>query len=169
MQHFLTMANYNIWANRRYFGLCSQLSEQDYKLDRKVFFGSIHNTLNHILLVDILWLARLKESESNVHSLDQILHNDFESLQETRTSEDQKLLSYLNNLEPSRMKNPIAYRRLTGKIVEETVEDILISLFTHQIHHRGQVHAMLTQSNLNNSDLPDLDVVDYLDEAKLSV
>ncbi len=169
MQHFLTMANYNMWANRQYFSLCSKLSEEDYKLDRKVFFRSIHNTLNHILLVDILWMARLKGSEPDIHSLDQILHDDFESLQAARTLEDQHLLSYLNQLENSSLKNLIVYRRFTGNIAEETVEDILLTLFTHQVHHRGQVHAMLTQSSYSNSEMPDLDLVNYLDEASLSV
>ena len=45
------LARYNRWANRRLLAACAELSEDDYKRDRRAFFGSIHRTLNHILQV----------------------------------------------------------------------------------------------------------------------
>ena len=39
---------------------------------------------------------------------------------------------------------------------------VLITLFNHQTHHRGQITCMLTQADI---DPGDLDVTDFLDDA----
>ena len=49
-----TAAQYNKWANNRIYNCLKQLSDDERKKDRKAFFKSIHNTLNHILLADLL-------------------------------------------------------------------------------------------------------------------
>ncbi len=163
MPVFLTMANYNTWTNAHIFALCAKLSEQEYRKDLGAFFGSVHNTLNHILLVDILWLGRLKgENIGHIHALDQILHDDLESLSEARVKGDQALIDYIRNLQGGDLERTFSYTRMNGISDTGTVQDILLTLFNHQTHHRGQVHAMLTQSGIAKSDMPDLDLVDYL-------
>jgi len=52
MDIFPMLARFNEWANERIYGACAKLSDEDYKKDRRAFFGSIHNTLNHLLVVD---------------------------------------------------------------------------------------------------------------------
>ncbi len=49
------MARFNAWVNRRVYGCVAGLSDADYRKDRKAYFGSIHNTLNHLLVVDRAW------------------------------------------------------------------------------------------------------------------
>jgi uncharacterized damage-inducible protein DinB len=51
-EHLRRMARYNAWANRRLYAACAQLSEAEYKKPRPAFFGSIHGTLNHLLIGD---------------------------------------------------------------------------------------------------------------------
>ena len=163
MKNVLIMSNYNTWVNEHIFELCSTLSDDDYRMDRKSFFGSIHNTLNHILLVDILWLARLNGYEDeSFHSLDQILYHEFDELRKVRVEEDRKLGKFVENLDNEDLEMPVKYRRMSGQQGEETVHEVLLTLFNHQTHHRGQIHTMLTQIGIKNSDMPDLDVVDYL-------
>ena len=163
MKYLSTMANYNTWVNGQYFDLCDGLSAREYRLDRKSFFGSIHNTLNHILVVDILWLARLNEKKPrSIGSLDQILYDDFDELRAERDSQDQLLVEYVARLERSDLSRKLTFHRMDGRAGTETIEDMLLTLFNHQTHHRGQVHTMLTQSGIANSEMPGIDVVDYL-------
>lgn len=54
-----TMASYNRWMNEKLYDVCSTMPDEARKSDRKAFFGSIHQTLNHILLADRIWLGRL--------------------------------------------------------------------------------------------------------------
>ena len=48
-----TAAQYNEWANNRLYNALNDLSDEDRRKDRRAFFRSIHNTMNHILLADI--------------------------------------------------------------------------------------------------------------------
>ncbi len=163
MRYISTMSNYNTWANLRIFELCADLNDYEYRLDRKSFFGSIHHTLNHILLVDILWLARLNYEEPYaIESLRQILYEDFDELRGERVRQDQKLTDYFLSVDSSELSRTLRFRRMDGTHCEGVVEDFIATLFNHQTYHRGQIHTMLTQSGISNSDMPDLDVVDYL-------
>ncbi len=164
MNTFLTLVHYNAWSNAQIFDLCAKLTDLDYRQDRKVFFGSIHNTLNHILLVDILYLSRLKGTSANhIHSLDQILYGDLATLTAARKKKDQMLTEYVQNLHSESLGELISYQRMDSQsTVTHTVQEILLTLFNHQTHHRGQVHAMVTQAGINKNDLPGIDLVDYL-------
>ena len=46
------LARYNTLANRRLYEACASLSDAERKEDRPDFFGSIHGTLNHIMVGD---------------------------------------------------------------------------------------------------------------------
>jgi uncharacterized damage-inducible protein DinB len=54
------LAGYNRWMNDKLYALCGTLTDAERKLDRKAFFGSIHGTLNHLLLADRGWLSRFR-------------------------------------------------------------------------------------------------------------
>ena len=166
MNNIALMARFNAWANDRLYGCVAGLSEGAYRKDRKAYFGSIHNTLNHLLVVDRLWTGRLKETDHGIESLDQILHDDFDSLRGARKTEDQGLVDLVDGLSEAALQSPVTYRRMIGEGTHKTRRDhILITLYNHQTHHRGQVHAMLTQQGV---DPPPLDVIHLLEELDLS-
>ncbi len=167
MKNLLVMANYNTWVNAQIFEVCRKISDDQYRKDLGAFFGSIHNTLNHILLVDLLYLGRLKgEANDHIQSLKQVLYDDLDSLVNARVEVDRKLTEYVQRLSENDLNRLVRYSRMSGEVCEENVEDILLTLFNHQTHHRGQVHAMLTQSGIENNEMPNIDLVDYLVSAK---
>jgi uncharacterized damage-inducible protein DinB len=49
-EHFKQLAAYNRWANARLYAAALDLSELSYRLHTGVYFGSLHGTLNHLLL-----------------------------------------------------------------------------------------------------------------------
>ena len=50
--HPRLMARHSRWANARLYDAVALLDAEDYHADRPAFFGSIHNTLSHILVGD---------------------------------------------------------------------------------------------------------------------
>ncbi len=163
MKHLMMLANYNTWVNTEIFKLCAELSDEDYRKDRSVFFGSIHATLNHLLLVDMIWLGRMKgQPVESIHSLDQTLFDDFESLSNVRNDIDKQLIDYVSSLDEDNLEKSFSYTRMTGASGESNTHESLLTLFNHQTHHRGQVHAMLTQAGVDKHAMPDIDIVDYL-------
>ena len=162
MSHFALMARFNEWANARLYGAVARLSEEDYRADRRLFFGSVHRTLNHLMVVDRIWTRRIGGEPHGIASLDAQLHDGFEALRKARIEEDRRLIRQIDALDAAALKRPVRYRRIIGSGEAETrCDHILITLFNHQTHHRGQVHAALTQ---NGIEPPPLDVVFFLDE-----
>jgi len=159
------MARFNAWVNKRVYGCVAGLSDADYRRDRKAYFGSIHNTLNHLLVVDRTWTSRIRSVDHGIKSLDQILYHDFDSLRAARVAEDAALIELVDGLSDQELQRPVTYRSLAGDGSHTNrCDHILITLFNHQTHHRGQIHAMLTQQDI---DPPPLDVIHFLAEADL--
>ena len=60
LEHVRRMARYNAWANGRLYDACATLPPAEYYAARPSFFGSLHATLNHILVGDSVWLGRAR-------------------------------------------------------------------------------------------------------------
>ncbi len=165
MNNIALMARFNAWVNKRVYGCVAGLSDADYRKDRKAYFGSIHNTLNHLLVVDRAWTCRIKGVAHGLKGLDQILYDDFASLRAARKIEDAALIELVDGLSDEELQRPVTYRPMSGDGSHSNRCDrILVTLFNHQTHHRGQIHAMLTQQDI---DPPPLDVIVFLAEAGL--
>ena len=160
MNQYSLMARFNAWANLRLYECAARLPEEAYRADRKAFFGSVHRTLNHLLVVDRLWSGRIESVDRGICALDQILYDDFASLRAARRKEDEHLVAFVDGLGEERLGATVRFRAITnGGIYDARTDHILLTLFNHQTHHRGQVHVMMTQAGVIP---PPLDVVDYL-------
>ncbi|MHA1566285.1 MAG: DinB family protein [Alphaproteobacteria bacterium] len=161
-EHFRRFAQYNAWANGRLYDACGMLPEPEYLAERGAFFGSIHGTLNHILVGDRAWMARLEGVASTITSLDEILHRDLASLRGAREQEDGRIIAYVDGLSAARLAEDLHYASVAGDRFVTPVGQVLAHLFNHQTHHRGQVHDLLSQTNVAP---PPLDLMYYLREA----
>ena len=90
-EHFKQLAAYNRWANARLYAAALDLSELSYRLHTGVYFGSLHGTLNHLLLTDRLWLKRLTGEGDLPNDLNAILYEDRIELTKARIAEDNRL------------------------------------------------------------------------------
>ncbi len=147
-QHFQMLASYNTLANRKLYQVCSQLSDAQRKQIRPAFFKSIHGTLNHIMIGDRIWMGRFKGQEMASTGLDAILYHDFEVLQKMRELEDKTIEVFVSNLSEGFFSNTITYVNNQGKAYKDPAQLLLAHFFNHQTHHRGQIHDMLTQTEI---------------------
>jgi uncharacterized damage-inducible protein DinB len=144
--HFQMLARYNRIANERLFAKCAQLDDAEYRKPRVGSFGSIHGLLNHILLGDRRWMGLFEGGQRETPPLDQILYEDFSALRSARLREDARMESFFAGLDAAFWIRPLAYTNNRGKDYVETAHVACSHLFNHQTHHRGQVHAMLSQT-----------------------
>ena len=157
--NFQLLANFNTWANTKIFSACKELDNVEYKKDRRAFFSSIHGTLNHLLVVDRAYISRIEGIDHGLKSLDQILFESLLQLEEARIKEDKRLIDLVNNLSEESIHKEITYNGFeTGKTTY-TINTILITLFNHQTHHRGQIHNMLSQADIKP---PQIDIPDFI-------
>jgi uncharacterized damage-inducible protein DinB len=157
--HFAMLAHYNRWANERLYEAVAGLSDADYRADRSAFFGSLHGTLNHLVVADRIWMRRFTR-EGPVHTkLNDIACEDLVSLAAARLDEDERIISYIDTLTDSDIAGPFTYSSLTNPAeITQPLGGALAHFFNHQTHHRGQAHGLLTAIGGRNF-APSLDLV----------
>lgn len=144
--YFGFLARYNLWANRTLYGAVATLPDEEIARDRNGFFKSILGTLNHVLVGDRVWLARLLGEEYGwFRSLDQILFTDFAQLRRERENADRRIVAEVARLS---LSGDLYYINSQGVAVCAPKTVVLGHIFNHQTHHRGQVHGMLSVAGI---------------------
>jgi len=156
--YFQTFARYNEWANARLYDASAKLDDSEYFKPRQAFFGSIHATLNHLLVGDRIWLSRIEGTQHGIKALNQILHDDLKSLRSARAAEDAHIIAVVDGLDDRALLTTRSYRNTTGYRFETRLDWILAHVFNHETHHRAQVHDMLSQTPVAP---PPLDLIFY--------
>lgn len=140
------MAAYNRWMNERIYDVCSRLSDEERKRDRKAFFGSIHGTLNHLLLGDKIWLGRFQGRPFAVNSLDQELYTVFDELRTERIATDERIENWAAGLTDEILGGKLRYTSVVNPAPRSYEMWVTVThFFNHQTHHRGQLTALLSQ------------------------
>ena len=168
-RHFVAEACNNAWANHRLLAACCRLADEEFAAPRTSFFPSIRATLNHILTVDWFYLEILERSLAGQEPApDPGRHFDPEEpfatcrpLAEAQRAADRRLVALCRNLKDT--DGTVLLPRREG-VVRDTFERILAHVFQHDIHHRGQVHAMLAGTRVKP---PQLDEFYCANEAHL--
>lgn len=146
--HFQMLARYNTLANRRIYEVCAKLTNTERQQIRQAFFKSIHGTLNHIMVGDRIWMTRFRGEEIASTGLNAILYEDFDELRSRRVAEDEEIETFFSQIDEAFLIGTIRYRNNEGKIYNDPVELLVAHFFNHQTHHRGQIHDMLTQTDV---------------------
>jgi uncharacterized damage-inducible protein DinB len=157
IENFRQLAAYNHWANLRLYGAALDMPEELYRRPTGVFFGSLHGTLNHLLLTDRIWLKRLTGQGEHPDRLDAILYDHRQDLVRARMAEDARLNDVVAGYTDADLAQAVAYQTTSGKPYAQALQDILLHLFNHQTHHRGQAHACC--SILTGTEPPSLDLL----------
>jgi uncharacterized damage-inducible protein DinB len=145
------MARYNAWQNDGLRKLVCAMPDAEVRADRGAHFGSILATLNHVLWADRLWLARLTGAQAPGGGI-------AESVALTPTAAvwgaerfrtDGQLRLWAERLDAVELVGEMVWSSaLTGREERRPIGRIVMHLFNHQTHHRGQVHAMLTAAGV---------------------
>ena len=144
-QPWAQYAHYNRLANETLYAACGALSGTEYRRDLGAFFGSVHGTLNHLLLGDRIWMARFEGGTHPSTGLDAILYEKFEALREAREQMDRHIEQFFAALPAGFAQRSVRYVNNAGIDSEDPLEVILPHFFNHQTHHRAQVHTLLSQ------------------------
>ncbi|MEM6939150.1 MAG: DinB family protein [Pseudomonadota bacterium] len=146
--YVVTLSRYNGWQNRQVIDVVGAMEETDLRQDRGAFFGSILNTLNHILWGDTMWLSRFSAAfdPPNGPAAEHINYTESpRAWCSARRAFDDQLQSWADALSASDLVGDLTWSSgMTGQTLTLPRALCVGHLFNHQTHHRGQVHAMLT-------------------------
>jgi uncharacterized damage-inducible protein DinB len=154
-KHF---ARHNRWQNQSIYATAATLPDGTRKRNMGAFFKSIHATMNHLLVGDQLWLDRIDGTPTTIAALDQELYADFDELKAQRERADDRLDRIVASLDDATLAGTLTFTRLSGNKSEMTLPFALVmmQLFNHQTHHRGQITTLLMQCGVDVgvTDLP---------------
>jgi uncharacterized damage-inducible protein DinB len=144
--HFTAMARNNAWSNLRLYRACVRLSDDAFGERRVSFFPSLQLTLNHILLVDRYYFDALIDGGEGLTIFDnEVPYPRAAELWDAQARSDQRLLAFCESLVDGDLQREVRIDRgPTVGVQRESIGGVLPHVFVHQIHHRGQVHAMLS-------------------------
>ena len=166
----MLMAEYNQLMNQRIIKASENMSSDSLSENKGAFFNSVIGTLNHILIGDCIWLKRFSTHPSAYISLkslsefkkpgglDTILFSDLTSLKEERSILDNILIEWCGELKEEDLDKPLKYADFKGDVHNKRFGDLILHVFLHQVHHRGQVTTLLSQENIDfgETDLPEI-------------
>lgn len=171
-RHLAAEAHNNAWSNLRLHRACAGLTPEELAAPRTGFFPSIRATLNHILTVDWYYVEILERSLAGLppherpwrcFEVDEP-HALAADLWREQRAVDARLVALCEGLTDERVEAEVLLPRKQGGVARDTARRILAHLFQHQIHHRGQVHAMLSGTRVKP---PQLDEFYCANEAHL--
>ena len=157
------LARNNLLANRRLHLACAALQPGEWDALRVSFFPSIRATLNHILIVDRFYLDAMAGGRLGVAAFDDAEPcASFADLIAAQAPLDAQALVLCEGLRPADLGHEVRIHR-RDRVQVEVVADVLMHLFLHDQHHRGQVHAMLAGTSVAP---PQLDEFFAADDAR---
>jgi len=155
-----TMARYDRWQNRSLVMAADKMTDEERWQNRGAFFGSIAETLNHILWDHRIWLARQRgdaETASEIAAHHPYTDNPvkWSDYKRERAALDDEIAKWCERMNTAEMSRSVTWMR-GASLVDTNFGFNLVHMFNHAIHHRGQVHAMLTAAGIDpgSTDLP---------------
>jgi uncharacterized damage-inducible protein DinB len=138
---FVTLARANRWANSILYPELAKLSPEALARPSAVTFGSILGIANHLLLGERL------------ATVDAIPYPEFDGLISARMAEDERLMAMARDLDPATLDRPLDFTTIEGTPRSVNLACCLAHVFTHQTHHRGQMHALLGEHGVKARDI----------------
>ncbi|HUH84628.1 MAG TPA: DinB family protein [Stellaceae bacterium] len=151
---FRAMAYNNAWANHRLLAACARLTEAELEATRTSFFPSIKATLNHILVIDWFYVDSLEGGWLGPRAwADPTPCATVAALQREQAAVDRRLIAVCEALTEASLSGEVCVNRGDAPIQVERRDRLLLHLFQHQVHHRGQAHAMLSGTSVEPPQL----------------
>lgn len=147
MVDVIKLLEYNETVRHRYFETLSRLSWKELVKNREASFHSIRNIFVHVLGAIDYWLDFLQKQ--NLHSKKD--YDRYRTLEEVRSymeNVEERTHQYLKTLTAQGLKKTYSVKN-DGATLKITAEDVLIHLFEEEIHHRGELNALLWQMGID--------------------
>lgn len=160
---FATLASYNAAANRALAALLQQHVALVARPDT-TYYGSLLDLLSHITMSDLTWLRRtdaiarlaapaagsVTDLDLGGASLSERPFSGLESWLLHREVLDREIELYAGSLTGPGLSRAIEYRNTRGTAFRQPLWQILLHMFNHQTHHRGQIAQVLDENGIEN-------------------
>jgi uncharacterized damage-inducible protein DinB len=141
------LLKYNQKVRHKYFERLTKLPWEEVTKNREASFHSIRDIFIHTLNAVDYWLSFLQKEDFKLHrKFDE--YETFQDIKEYMEQVEKRMADYVETLSPAKLNENYTATDDDGKPCEVTAEDILIHVFEEEVHHRGELIALLWQINV---------------------
>ncbi|QCO55772.1 damage-inducible protein DinB [Pseudorhodobacter turbinis] len=154
-EYAVAMARYNVWQNANLIQAATGLDQPTRQKARGSFFDNIEATFAHLLWGDRIWLSRFAETPAPQGGIAQstALPQGWARFCADRAAFDRQILKWAHGVDSAWFEGDLTWHSgALGKDVTKPKRILVLQLFNHQTHHRGQIHAMLTAAGAKPGD-----------------
>jgi uncharacterized damage-inducible protein DinB len=149
------MAKYNAEMNRRLYGAAANIPDAERRAERGAFWSSIHGTLNHLLWADQQWMSRFDgwDKPAVAQKQSATLIEDIDALAAERIDADARIGDWAGRVDDAYVSGNTSW--FSGAMQRDLTMPtglLLVHVFNHQTHHRGQAHALITAAGQATGD-----------------
>ncbi|WP_240789417.1 DinB family protein [Pseudooceanicola onchidii] len=148
MTPYREMALNNAWSNATLYAALSGLDTAAFTAPRPGFFASLTETMNHIYAVDLYYIDALEEAGLGRSVYNRARVDDVPTLAALQAEADLRLARFCTGLSETDLTRTVTTARGDAPGAAERVEWLLLHLFQHQVHHRGQAHVQLSHAGI---------------------
>jgi len=141
------LLEYNKQVRQRYLQALASIPWEELTRNREASFNSIRNIFVHSLKAIDHWLDVLLK-EHNYRAKQYEEYTNLEEIREYKDYVEGRMQKLLDTSLSRKLFDKFVIRNDLGETVEVTAEDVLIHLFEEEVHHRGELIALLWQMNI---------------------
>ncbi len=134
---------FNAWANARILNTASLLKPDQYQAESNPSFGSVHNTLVHIMSVQWVWLNRWRGVSLSGFYAPQSFP-DLASLHARWDVIEQETKDFSLALTEESLMSPVTYTNFQGKQWSYPLWQMMLHQVNHATQHRSETAMILT-------------------------
>jgi uncharacterized damage-inducible protein DinB len=140
------LLEYNEKVRHRYFEALAMLPWDEFVKNREASFHSFRNIFIHTLGAIDYWLDFLQSQKSSHKEFEE--YQTFEDVRDRMEYIEKRTRDYLNSLPIGGLEKRYAVTNDANETIEVTAEDVLIHVFEEEVHHRGELIALLWQMGI---------------------
>lgn len=141
------LLEYNGTVRHMYFKKLAALSWKEFAKNREASFHSLKNIFVHTLSATDYWLDFLqKQSLHSKRDYDE--YRTFDEVRVYMEHVEKRTRNYLDSLTPKGLEKTYKVKDDDGRTFEVSTEDVLIHVFEEEVHHRGELIALLWQMDV---------------------
>lgn len=144
-EYLLSLLDYNVWANEKYFRQIGNLPADEVSKQRQSLMNNILISVNHLLVIDKVWLAHMKGETHSFENLQTVLHENLDDLWAAKKKMDQEITNYVSGLSEDELEEIIDYELVSGNKGSLPRYMIITHLAVHGGFHRGFIGDMFGQ------------------------
>lgn len=151
------LARYNRRANESLATILKTLAAPILH-ERVMWYGTLLGTLNHVVLADTVWLRRVwpeGRAPSDLlgiefTSVDELVFPELAQWARHRAALDDVIVDLCEGLSAESLDERIHYETSRGETFAQPRWQLLLHMFNHETHHRGQIAQVLDAAGVEN-------------------